>query len=182
MLPIQIKGLFGIISENNIRNYNEDRVSIILNMVKPPEKKHMESWPKCSFFGVYDGHGGSACAEYLRDHLHHFVIKDQMFPSNTKEAIKNGFYLAEKTFTEKSEGEHSVIEKSGSCAISVLIIGRLLILIFPGEMCYAANVGDSRAIMSAEGGSKIYVLSRDHRPTDDLEQHRIVSNGGKIYQ
>jgi protein phosphatase 2C family protein 2/3 len=28
----------------------------------------------CSFFGVYDGHGGSGCADYLRDNLHQFII------------------------------------------------------------------------------------------------------------
>lgn len=42
-----------------IRNYNEDRVSIILNILKPSSRKG-EDWPKCSFFGVFDGHGGSA--------------------------------------------------------------------------------------------------------------------------
>lgn len=42
-----------------IRNYNEDRVSIILNILKPNTRKG-EDWPKCSFFGVFDGHGGSA--------------------------------------------------------------------------------------------------------------------------
>ena len=64
-----------------VRNYNEDRVSIILNIVKPEHRKH-EEWPTCSFFGVYDGHGGSACAEFLRDNLHHFVIKEDKFPSD----------------------------------------------------------------------------------------------------
>lgn len=37
-------------------------------------------------------------------------------------------------------------------------------------MWYVANVGDSRAIMSADGGNKIYALSRDHRPNDEIEQ------------
>lgn len=49
-------------------------------------------------------------------------------------------------------------------------------------MCYIANLGDSRAIMSADEGSKIYVLSRDHKPTDEIEEHRITSNGGNVYQ
>ena len=54
-----------------LRNYNEDRVAIILNMVKPNGKKG--DWPNCSFFAVYDGHGGNKCADFLRDNLHHFV-------------------------------------------------------------------------------------------------------------
>lgn len=63
-------------------------------------------------------------------------------------------------------------DKSGSCAIIVLIVE---------QTCYVANVGDSRAIMSAEHGQKLFVLSRDHRPNEDLEKARITENGGKIY-
>jgi serine/threonine protein phosphatase PrpC len=57
------------------------------------------------------------------------------------------------------------IDRSGSCAIVVLIID---------EMCYVANVGDSRAIMSSDGGEKIFLLSNDHKPTDDVEIKRII--------
>ena len=81
------------------RNYNEDRVSIILNILKPPSRSN-ETWPKCSFFGVYDGHGGSACADFLRDNLHQFVIKEPSFPNVPKEALKNGFAAAEKRFLD----------------------------------------------------------------------------------
>lgn len=57
-----------------IRNYNEDRVAIILNIMKPKSKEgKVDHWPKCSFFGIYDGHGGNQCAEFLRDYLHQFV-------------------------------------------------------------------------------------------------------------
>jgi len=55
-----------------VRNYNEDRVSIILNIMKPASRVN-EDWPKCSFFGVYDGHGGVNCADFLRDNLHQYV-------------------------------------------------------------------------------------------------------------
>ena len=30
----------------------------------------VENWPDCSFFSIYDGHGGEKCAEHLRDTLH----------------------------------------------------------------------------------------------------------------
>ena len=57
-----------------VRNYNEDRVSIILNITNPnPAGRNKDDWPKCSFFGVYDGHGGVACADFLRDNLHQYV-------------------------------------------------------------------------------------------------------------
>lgn len=41
------------------------------------------------------------------------------------------------------------------------------------DICYIANVGDSRAIMSAHGGEYILNLSRDHKPNDELETKRI---------
>lgn len=85
-----------------VRNYNEDRVSIILNITKPLQRQTEEEWPKCSFFGVYDGHGGVNCADFLRDHLHHFVIKDPNFPWNPKEALISGFEHAEVSFLKNA--------------------------------------------------------------------------------
>lgn len=49
-------------------------------------------------------------------------------------------------------------------------------------MCYIANVGDSRAIMSCDGGEKIVLLSKDHKPESEEERLRIETNGGRIYQ
>lgn len=160
-----------------VRNYNEDRVSIILNIMKPIDRQD-EYWPRCSFFGVYDGHGGVACADFLRDHLHQFVISNPNFPWNPKLALEGGFKDAETEFLAKSykvneNNEVEILEKAGSCAIVILIIG---------EMCYIANVGDSRSVMSGEGGDKIYGLSRDHKPMDEIEYQRISAAGGKIYQ
>lgn len=53
-----------------------------------------------------------------------------------------------------------MLDKSGSCAITSL---------FVDDMVYIANVGDSRALMSADGGNYNVMLSRDHKPNDDLE-------------
>ena len=63
-------------------------------------------------------------------------------------------------------------EKSGSCAIVLLTVDDIL---------YVANVGDSRAILSAQGGTKIYSLSKDHKPNDASEKQRILEAGGEIY-
>jgi protein phosphatase 2C family protein 2/3 len=39
-----------------------------------PDGKDPYYWPKCSFFAIYDGHGGSLCADFLKDHLHQIII------------------------------------------------------------------------------------------------------------
>jgi len=44
-----------------------------------------------------------------------------------------------------------------------------------------ANVGDCRSIMSASGGSEVYQLSRDHKPSDPNERDRVIDSGGQIY-
>jgi protein phosphatase 2C family protein 2/3 len=59
-------------NQGSVRNYNEDRVSIILNVIKPSSRDD-EEWPKVSFFGIYDGHGGNKCADYLKENLHQHV-------------------------------------------------------------------------------------------------------------
>jgi serine/threonine protein phosphatase PrpC len=69
--------------------------------------------------------------------------------------------------------DSGVIDKSGSCAICVLVVG---------EHCFVANVGDSRAVLSGEGGRRVFPLSIDHKPTEAIEVKRIKENGGYIYR
>ena len=64
-------------------------------------------------------------------------------------------------------------DRSGSCLLVCLVVD---------DVCYIANVGDSRAILSTEGGRFAFNLSRDHRPTDIKEQERVMAAGGKIYR
>lgn len=70
-------------------------------------------------------------------------------------------------------GNQILVEKSGSCAIVTLIVG---------DMCYVVNVGDSRAVMSANAGQDCIALSQDHKPSEKEEYLRIIKAGGNIYQ
>lgn len=51
-----------------------------------------------------------------------------------------------------------------------------------GDICYIANVGDSRAVLSGGNGKKVFTLTKDHKPSEESEQKRIIAAGGKVYQ
>ena len=150
-----------------IRNYNEDRVSIVVNIKR---KTGWTSWPNCSYFAVFDGHGGSICADYLKDHLHQFILDHPKFPSDPVRALKEGFDKAEAEFCAWALKQTNV-DRSGSCA---------LILLFVDNILYTANVGDCRAIVSENNGKLIAPLTRDHKPEEPSEQERIMKNGGQV--
>jgi protein phosphatase 2C family protein 2/3 len=86
-----------------------------------------------------------------------------------------GFEEAEKKFIieNKPASLANDFNQSGSCAIVVIIID---------DYCYVANLGDSRGLISENGGENIFLLSKDHKPNDQEEKKRIYSAGGYIYQ
>lgn len=66
-----------------------------------------------------------------------------------------------------------MLDRSGSCAVVALLIEKRV---------YIINVGDSRAMLSSDGGNFSVNLSVDHKPNDFEEQKRILDGGGKVYQ
>jgi len=77
----------------------------------------------CSYFGLYDGHSGNSCADYLRDNLHHYVLENNYFVSDKEKALYEAINLAEKKFTKKSydKQQNLLSDESGSCLLSILI-------------------------------------------------------------
>lgn len=56
------------------------------------------------------------------------------------------------------------------------------VALFVDNICYVANVGDSRAILSINKGRIIKAMSIDHKPDNSKENLRIIKAGGSIYQ
>ena len=146
---------------------NEDRVSIIIN-IPCPDNFSIEKWPRSSFYGIYDGHGGKLCANFLKEYLHTFIFADENFPSRPKEALFHGFLKAEADFLKIAQEKN---DNSGSCALVVMIIG---------DKCYTANTGDSRAILAVNKCEKVVPLTVDHKPHEPNEYNRIIQAGGSI--
>lgn len=117
-------------------------------------------------FGVFDGHGGSRAAEYLKEHLFENLMKHPQFITDTKKAITETY---KKTDSDFLHAESNSLRDDGSTASTAILIGQHL---------YVANVGDSRAVMSKAG--KAIPLSDDHKPNRSDERQRIEDAGGVI--
>ena len=157
-----------------VRNYNEDRVSIIINMNKISNYKSSVPWPKISYFAIFDGHAGNKCAEYLRENLLRLICSNKFFPENIPEAIKYGFEKADEFFLNNyAMINGQLIDNSGTCGLILLIVNNDV---------YIGNVGDSRCIGSFNKGKIQCDITRDHKPNTPYEKERIMANGGQIYQ
>ena len=154
------------------KDYNEDRVSVC-SLIKKPSNSKLKTWPKISYFAIFDGHGGEECSEFLKNNYLNYLVENPNFPFDIKLSMIETFQKVEEDFfklkcTDKLENS----DKSGSCA--------LVAIIFDNKI-YIANIGDSRAIMSLSGGTKVKQLTADHKPDNIKEFERAIKNGSKIY-
>ena len=170
---------YGANSYNGIvRNYNEDKIKIIQDY-KLHKTIHTKNdnriIPKISFFGIYDGHGGNKCSNFLQEKFHSFIFNSEHFPLYTLQAINEAYTKAENEFKsiafDSKNGK--LLDKSGSCSITVLIIE---------DWCFVSYLGDSRGLYSFDSGNQLYQITRDHKPNDPIEKKRIEKAGGNVYK
>ena len=154
------------------KSYNEDRTKVIINYPKQLIANGKTISPHISYFGVFDGHGGEACSNFLKEKLDSFLFNSNLFPANPIQAIKEAFMVAENTFMSKAIDRNIIRDRSGSCACVILIIN---------DMLYAINLGDSRALLSSDSGQTLRQITRDHKPDDPIEKNRIENAGAVVY-
>lgn len=117
-------------------------------------------------FGIFDGHGGSRAAEYLKEHLFQNIMKHPKFLTETKLAIGETYQQTDKDFLDS---EKDTYRDDGSTASTAVLVENHL---------YVANVGDSRTVISKAG--KAIPLSEDHKPNRSDERKRIENAGGIV--
>lgn len=120
------------------------------------------------YAGVFDGHGGHQCSDYLSKALHRKVLTMPGFDSfnDAQKVLATAFTDAETEFLEVAAQRG---DTSGSCAAVALINGLNVTV---------AHAGDCRIIMKAN--NKVVDLTADHRPSVPSEKARIKSVGGVI--
>jgi hypothetical protein len=149
-------------SFKNNREYNEDK--ILINCQKYNKiRTHL--------FSIFDGHGGNKCCKYLMNNFDKILFSNKYLINKPSKSLKESYILSENRFKEiiKPKNLLNPIEKSGSCALSLLAIGKTI---------YCANAGDSRAIYSENGSKEVYQISYEHKPQNEIK--RIKKAGGSI--
>lgn len=116
---------------------------------------------------VFDGHAGDElsehCATAFPEHLTRALSAAPGHPAIAlREAVRSVEDAARKDMPDARAG----------CTLCA-------VLVTPAAFI-TANVGDSRAILCR--ANEIVDLSRDHKPSDALEQERILSGGGFVTQ
>ena len=165
---------FGVNSYNGkVKKKNEDRIKVVAHQIvqsrKDPNKKF-----NVSYFSIFDGHSGKKCSDFLKKRFFEFLMSSSFFPDEPLRAIKESFQKAESHFFKKAYDpiNNILLDKSGSCALIMLIINNIL---------YSINLGDSRALYSYDSGKCLLQITRDHKPNDEIEKKRIEKAGGKVY-
>lgn len=129
--------------------------------------------PSSSFFvfAIFDGHNGTAAAEFSKDHLLTHVLsaiprglgRDEWLHALPR-ALVAGFVKTDKEFQRKGQ-------TSGTTATFVIVDGWTVTV---------ASVGDSRCILETQGGA-VSELTVDHRLEENVEEReRVTASGGEV--
>lgn len=146
-----------------------------------PSKANQDSFCACPrfagepddhLFGVFDGHGefGTPCSQFACDRLCENLAKHRLFRDDPPQALHAAFVSTNVQLHRYPGIDDSM---SGTTGISVLLRGRTL---------YAANVGDSRAVLAERRGDALVAvdLSNDQTPFRADEAARVKACGARV--
>jgi len=159
----------GVCSNQNMRPKMEDAHCALVGAETPLSP--------FSFFAVFDGHGGSRCAEFASERLHGYLAEDrETLGEDAAEALKRAFRRIEADWTTVAlENEWM----DGTTAAVALVDSRT------GELT-VGNIGDSEVLLGtaySDETTGFRVLSEVHhvnRNHDELS--RITDVGGRIWR
>ena len=154
----------GLCSNRGRREYQEDRALILTPF--ECDSKHLQG--PVSLLGVYDGHGGYECSEFVKTRLPTELALDLGVGMNPVAALANCHLATEVAFLRQENPK----ERSGSTAVTVMIdrgTGK----------AWVAHVGDSRALLIRKKGQAVR-LTKDHDAKHKGELRRIKAVGGTV--
>ena len=158
---------------NSYENTKNDELKIIFNLnVEKPENFNGNFPNNFSYFGIFDGHCGKECSEFLQKNLLNLIINNKYFPNQIEKSLEIAIEKIEEKFFLECFFNEKIIINSGSCVLICLIID---------EFIYTANLGNSKLIISYNNCEFYKILTENHTLENENEKIRVEKNGGKIY-
>jgi serine/threonine protein phosphatase PrpC len=117
--------------------------------------------PSTGFFAVFDGHGGSEAVEFCKNRLHEELRKALNDSADVSQALTKCFLKVDDQLRLTGA------VNSGTTATVTLVRREGSV-----RKLYAANVGDSKAVLISAAGAQI--LTYDHKGSDPAEGDRVV--------
>jgi len=159
-------------SEQGFRATMEDEDIVLQDLAT-------SNWRHCSFFGIYDGHGGRDCVSFVRQRLHVNIVtalhakggldKSSQVHHDMFDSLAQGFRETDRQFLNMAQALEGFNGGSGCAAVVACIVGGWV---------WCANAGDSRALLCRDG--RAIQLSLDHKPDREDEAERIEAAGGFV--
>ncbi|CAD7933126.1 unnamed protein product [Amoebophrya sp. A25] len=200
VLPMEVDGDAGgesdsgeelnLIGSLNCHYFSEKGPSKDENQDRYAEKKSLpllnnDNNADLIYMGVFDGHNGSLCAEYMKTELSKNLCaavnnvandkvgqeKHVLRAADMQKAYRAAYKTSDKNFLHKARREE---ELSGSTAVTLMFYG-------PDEegqlAMYTAHAGDSFAMLSRQGHA--IRLTSDHKPSrpDELDRIKNLPDG-----
>eukprot|EP00033_Pygsuia_biforma_P001539 GCRY01001734.1.p1 GENE.GCRY01001734.1~~GCRY01001734.1.p1 ORF type:complete len:310 (-),score=57.53 GCRY01001734.1:251-1180(-) len=160
------------------RDYYEDR-AVLKKEISSSDLPNSLKEVRAAFFAIFDGHGGVQSAEFMEQNLLSTIFgkitdfekklsntSSILTPSAIKAAHVHAFLAADKQLSAILAKGDSL---DGCTATTLLLLGNQL---------FAANVGDSSAILSRNG--KCLPITKEHKPLYPAERKRIEAAGSFV--
>eukprot|EP00761_Pharyngomonas_kirbyi_P007741 gb/GECH01007751.1/.p1 GENE.gb/GECH01007751.1/~~gb/GECH01007751.1/.p1 ORF type:complete len:429 (+),score=90.87 gb/GECH01007751.1/:1-1287(+) len=149
------------------------------------------------FFGVFDGHGGGGCSQYVKDHLskqveekHSSLQKSNLshreFTEKMKQHFKDAFEKTDQSFAahvRATRMKNVDIAGCGSCGVAGLLDAS-------GRGFFVANAGDSKAVLGRSQSSRrsaigegfaSLTLTATHNTTNPDERDAVQKRSSDPY-
>lgn len=135
----------------------------------------MEKHQNTAFFGIFDGHSGSACSKYIAEKLPLNI--DNLPDFNDLNALAQVVMQTDQDFLDSDQFR---TKEDGSAGIFTLATYDETTQKYK---LINANIGDSRTVLGRKNGDGEYTAvacTQDHKPTNELERKRIEAAGGMV--
>eukprot|EP01084_Bolivina_argentea_P318539 552436_1 len=125
-----------------------------------------------SLFGVFDGHGGSKCSQYIANNIQSYLATNMQKHSNIQQVFEHSM-IEMDDYVSCIEKKRFIQQGSTACVTLIDNVTNKIII---------SNVGDSRCL-KIDKNNKITQLTVDHHPLyHEFERRRLIKLGELSYR